>query len=109
MKSERLRCVGSFFKFLLSECISDPQNKLLLTNLTNLQVKAVTEIIHNLFHSSIKINGIIKSKLKRRARVLKKIGNDRLSLQERKQLIKKHWYLVWIILSNMKHILKRVW
>jgi hypothetical protein len=109
MKSHRVRCVATFFKFLLSECISDPQIRLLLTNLSNLQVKALTEIIHNLFYSKIRLNEITKSKLKSRRRILKKIGNDRLSLGARKRLIKKHWYLIWIIISNIKNILKRVW
>lgn len=109
MGSLRLRCVKDFLRFLTSECISSVQAKGLLFNLSSPQVKAIAEIFHNLFRSQLNLEKGVEKKLKRHKRILQKIGQRQLSLQKRKKLIKRNWFLIWELARQIKNILKRVW
>jgi hypothetical protein len=109
MSSKRLKCVRSFLDFLLKDCISSKQARLLLSNLTNGQVKAISEIAHNVLHSRLRLKKDFEKIIKKYKLFFKKIGKNRLSLSKKKELIKKKWLRVWTTLISLKNILKKVW
>lgn len=109
MSSKRLSCVKQFIKFILDECITDKQAQLLLSNLSNPQIKAITEILHNLIRGNLKLNSEFRKEVKSHNRVLKKISKDKLSLKNRQKLIKRHWLLIWEFLVNLKSVLNQLW
>jgi hypothetical protein len=96
-------------QFLLSECITSHQAKTLLSSLPTNQIKAITEVFHNLFHSNLNVNNKIKKILKSHRGILQKIAKTRTALHKRQKLIKKYWCLVWTILKELKNILKQIW
>lgn len=109
MTSKRLNCVKKFIQFLLDECITERQVQLLLGNLSNIQIKAISEIVHNLIGGKLKLNGNFQQEIKSHKRVLKKISNEKLSLKARQKLIKRHWTLIWDFILNLKSVLNQVW
>lgn len=109
MTSKRLNCVKNFIQFLLDECITDKQIQLLLSNLSGAQIKAITEIVHNLIRGELKLNTELRKDIKSHIRVLKKISKDKQSLKTRQKLIKRHWILIWQLMMQLKSVLKQVW
>jgi hypothetical protein len=109
MSSKRLNCVKKFIQFLLDDCITERQAQLLLGNLSNPQIKAISEIVHNLTGGKLKLNSAFQQGIKSHTRVLKKISKEKLSLKERQKLIKRHWALIWDFILNLRSVINQLW
>ena len=71
--SSRLKCVRPFLEFVTSDCISVEQRGALLKKTTKTQVKAISEIFHNLLKADLKLPEVVINLLKRK-RILQKIS-----------------------------------
>ena len=109
MTSPRLSCVRNFLKLVVEDCSSAEQTKALLSTATKEQIKAITEIFHNIVHGNLKLSKSVKRIISRHRRTIHSLAKDRISLEKRKRLFKKHFYLIIQILRNIHNLLKLVW
>ena len=89
--SKILRKVKHFLTLLLTT--SDEQKRALLESVTDEQIHAITEIIHNLLHV-VDITPEARKDLKKRMHVLSKLSKKKASVRSKRNLLFTHARLV---------------
>ena len=106
--SATLKCERNFLKFLAEDCISKAQGFAIFSTLSDLQVKAITEIFHNLLFGELHLKDNVKSKIRDNKKLYEKIAKQS-SFIYKKKLLKENYLEVLDILFLIKTILKKVW
>ena len=106
--SATLKCERNFLKFLAEDCISKAQGFAIFSTLSDLQVKAVTEIFHNLVYGELHLKENVKSRIRDNLKLYEKIAKQS-SLSYKKKVLKDNYLEVLDMLFLIKSILKKVW
>ena len=106
--SATLKCERNFLKFLAEDCISKAQGLAIFSTLTDIQIKAITEIFHNLIYGELHLKESVKAQIKDNRKLYEKIAKQS-TLAHKKKLLKDNYLEVLDILFLIKGILKKVW
>lgn len=87
-----------FIKLLLDT--SKEQVRVLLQSITNRQILAISEICYNLL--TITLDKTTKLLIKKRQKILKKLSNKKISLMNKRKLIRKHYIQLSHTLLHVK-------
>lgn len=97
----------TFLRFILESQTSRKQSRFILLNCTDIQLKVIVEIFHNLlkFQDVIppKIGKLIKKRKRTLVRLIKLLKKKKNSLQ--KQFISKHFQLIFKVLQAGKRVI----
>lgn len=94
-----------FFLLLLMQT-SLKQQKMMIENITSSQLKAVVQIIFNVLQGVLKVDNVLKTKLKRRKKLIRQLIQKQLSFKKRKLLMIKN---IKTIISLIKLIEEQRW
>ena len=106
--SATLKCERNFLKFLAEDCISKAQGSAIFSTLSELQVKAITEIFHNLIYGELHLKDTVRTHINDHKKLFEKIAKQS-TLTYKKKLLKENYLEVLDVLFLLKGILKKVW
>ena len=106
--SATLKCERNFLKFLAEDCISKAQGLAIFSTLSDLQVKAITEIFHNLLYGELHLKESVRNQVNQNTKLFEKIAKQS-SYTYKKKLLKENYLEILDILFLIKGILKKVW
>lgn len=92
--STTLKKAKYFILLLLDKNTSKYQSRALLETASGDQVNALSEIFYNLQQGGLPLSPILKDTLKKRQRVLSKLGNKKISVKERSCIVQQHTRIV---------------
>ena len=106
--SATLKCERNFLKFLAEDCISKAQGFAIFSTLSDVQVKAITEIFHNLVFGELHLKDNVQGRIRDNKKLYEKIAKQS-SFTYKRKLLKDNYLEILDILFLIKNILKKVW
>lgn len=106
--SATLKCERNFLKFLSQDCISKDQGFALLSTVSNLQVKAITEIFHNLIYSNLDLPSELISHMTNHKKIYKQLAR-RSNLPYKRRIIRDHYLLILEVLYLLRNLLPKIY
>lgn len=98
-----------FFQFLLDSKTTKEQKYYSLINTSNEQLKAIIEILYNLINNHhLELTTSLKQTIKRNNTLLTKFSSSHKVLYHKRKLIKRHYRIIYLILSQAKHIISQI-
>lgn len=87
----------SFLKLFLQT--TTPQRKVLLKTITRNQLRALSQIAHNIIKFKIKLSLSEKQRLKRERRLIHLLGDRKLGYKRKKEVIQNKQRLIFTLLN----------
>lgn len=95
-----------WYLHLLMNTSSTAQRKALLDTITNEQLKALTEVIHNVLQGNIPLTQVHKNKLRHHKAFLRILGDPKISLARKREALCQKDTIIILLLKAAASRLK---
>ena len=104
-----MREQAPFLHFLKSNLVPEMQKRYVISNLTKLQFKILTEIAYNLLAGNIDLGAEDKNQVRKYVKQIRELGKSKSSLKKRKAMLSSQLVKVLIkLVSPMIESLSKV-